>query len=59
MSSPPTSGGKGTIVPIPIPKSAGGAGSGSKVIPDEPLFNPIDENNLSTLVTKSMYSILE
>ena len=63
LSSPPGSGGKGTIVPLPIPKSSGGAtasgADSSMVSSGEPIFSPIDKNNLSTLVTKSMYSILE
>ena len=59
ISSPPSGGGgKPAIVPIPIPKTGGGV-AGKKPVPDEPLFNPIDQNNLSTLVTKSMYSILD
>ena len=59
ISSPPSGGGgKPAIVPIPIPKKGGG-GAQKKEVPDEKLFNPIDENNLSSLVTKSMYSILD
>ena len=61
LSSPPGKGGKGGIVPIPIPGSGSGSSSSGSEKPSggEPLFSPIDTNNLSTLVTKSMYSILD
>ena len=47
-----------SVVPIPSGGKSGVVPSGS-TSSDEPLFSPLDPDNLSTLIMKSMYSILD
>ena len=47
-----------TILPVPSGGSSGGSSDGSSNS-DEPIFSPLDTDNLSTLIMKSMYSILD
>ena len=61
VSSPPSAGGKGTIIPVPItkkPTTVPGP-SPSSAAPEQPFFSPVDQENFSSLITKSMYNILE
>ena len=51
-------GGGVTILPVPSGGKSGVVPSGS-TSGDEPLFSPLDPDNLSTLIMKSMYSILD
>ena len=47
-----------SILPVPSGGKSGVVPSGS-TSGDEPLFSPLDPDNLSTLIMKSMYSILD
>ena len=60
INSVPSGGGAGgvTILPVPSGGKSGVVPSGS-TSGDEPLFSPLDPDNLSTLIMKSMYSILD
>ncbi len=53
-----SSGGGVSVVPIPSGGKSGVVPSGT-TSSDEPLFSPLDPDNLSTLIMKSMYSILD
>ena len=61
VSSPPSTGGKATIIPVPAmkkPTTVPGP-SPSSAAPAQPFFSPVDQENFSSLITKSMYNILE
>ena len=61
VSSPPSTGGKATIIPVPAmkkPTTVPGP-SPSSAAPTQPFFSPVDQENFSSLITKSMYNILE
>jgi len=62
INNPPSTGEKsnaGTIAGVSGSKGSGSASGGGEDSGPPPMFSPIDERNFSTLVTKSMYSIVE
>ena len=50
---------KVTVLPVPSGGSGGSGGGGGSGNSDEPIFSPLDPDNFSTLIMKSMYSILD
>ena len=50
---------KVTVLPVPSGGSGGSSGGGGSGNSDEPIFSPLDPDNFSTLIMKSMYSILD
>jgi hypothetical protein len=62
IGSPPgggTGGAGGGVVTAPPPVQGGQGGSSNDTGEPQALFSPIDGDNLSTLIMKSMYSILD
>ena len=62
IGSPPgggTDGAGGGVVTAPPPVQGGQGGSSNDTGEPQALFSPIDGDNLSTLIMKSMYSILD
>ena len=61
VSSPPSAGGKGTIIPVPITKKPTTVPGPSltSAAPEQSFFSPVHQENFSSLMTKSMYNILD